>query len=72
MRDDKIQQVAEMFIARRWGWESDFSNEPTDTFVQWPPTPPRPAMRTARGTVPPEREHEHDYECEYGYDYGDD
>ena len=65
MRDNRIQQVAEMLIARQWGRASDFGDEPTDTFVQWPPEPPRPAMRTARGTVPPEREHEHEYELEY-------
>jgi hypothetical protein len=58
MRDDKIQQVAEMLIARQWARASDFGEEPTHTFVQWPPEPPRPAMRTAHGTVPPEREYE--------------
>jgi hypothetical protein len=68
MRDDRIQQVAEMLLARQWGRASDFGDEPTDTVVQWPPAPPRPAMRTARGTVPPEREHEHDYELEYDDD----
>lgn len=68
MRDDKIQQVAEMFIARRWGWESDFIDEPTDTFVEWPPAPPRPPMRIARGTEPPEHEDELDYEVEYDYE----
>jgi hypothetical protein len=69
MRDDKIQLVAEMFIARRWGWESDFGDEQTDTFIQWPPAPPRPAARMARGTQPPERELEQDYALEYEYEY---
>ena len=68
MRDDRIQQVAEMFIARRWGWQSDFGDEPTDTFVEWPPAPPRPPMRIARGTTPPEREDEDDYEVKYDYE----
>ena len=68
MRDDRIQQVAEMFIARRWGCESDFAHEPTDTFVEWPPAPPRPPMRIAHGTTPPEREDEGEYEVEYDYE----
>lgn len=67
MRDDRIQQVAEMFLARRWGRESDFDHEPTDTFVEWPPAPPRP-MRVARGTTPPEREDDGEYEVEYELD----
>lgn len=69
MRDDRIQQVAEMYLARRWGCESDFGQEPTDTFVQWPPAPPRPPMRIARGTTPPEREDDEDaYDVEYDYE----
>jgi hypothetical protein len=69
MRDHRIQQVAEMLIARQWGRTSDFGDEPTDTFVQWPPEPPRPAtMRTACGTVPPETEYEDEYEVEYGHE----
>lgn len=67
MRDDRIQHVAEMFIARRWAWESDFGDEKTDTVVQWPPVPPRPA-RTARGTLPPDREVDHEYDLEYEYE----
>jgi hypothetical protein len=69
MRNDRNEQVAEMLLARQWGRASDFfGDEPTDTFVQWPPEPPRPAMRTARGTVPPEREFGDEYELEYDRD----
>jgi hypothetical protein len=59
MRDYRIQQVAEMLLARQWGRASDFGDDPTDTVVEWPPVPPRPAARrTACGTVPPETEYE--------------
>jgi hypothetical protein len=66
MHDDKNQYVAELFIARRWAWESDFGgDEPTDTVVQWPPAPPRPAKRTARGTLAPERDDDDEYDLQY-------
>jgi hypothetical protein len=68
MRDDRIQRVAEMLIVKRWGCESDFDDEPTQTFVEWPPAPPRPAIRRARGTLPPEREDELEYEVELEYE----
>jgi hypothetical protein len=58
-----------MFLARQWARKSDFGDEATDTFVQWPPAPPRPAMRVARGTVPPERDFEDGYELEYNCEY---
>lgn len=67
MRDYQIEQVAEMLIARQWGRASDFGDDATETSVDWPPVPPRPApRRVACGTVPPETENE--YEIEYARD----
>ena len=69
MRDDRLQHVAAMLLARRWASESDFNDEATDTFVEWPPSPPQPATRMPRGTIPPEPEYEDELEYTYELDY---